>query len=147
MVAEIIKYYWPKLIDLHNYVPASSLTNKISNWDTLNRKVNFKLLITNFYKIILNKCYQKVLKKMKLPLSKETIEKLSMADPNTIFQFLKSLKLVIDELEHEKQLRLEKNQNCPLYIIINDEMIQVTGIINIQSFFHTLFRIEQHTIN
>ncbi|CAH1726503.1 unnamed protein product [Aphis gossypii] len=105
MVAEIIKYYWPKLIDLHNYVPASSLTNKISNWDTLNRKV---------------------LKKMKLPLSKETIEKLSMADPNTIFQFLKSLKLVVDELEYEKQLRLEKNQNCPLYIIINDEMIQVT---------------------
>jgi len=42
MVAEIIKYYWPKLIDLHNYVPASSFTNKISNWDTLNRKVNFK---------------------------------------------------------------------------------------------------------
>jgi len=129
MVAEIIKYYWPKLIDLHNYVPASSLTNKISNWDTLNRKVNFKLLITNFYKIIHDKCYQKVLKKIKLPLSKETIDKLSMADPNTIFQFLKSLKLVVDELEHEKQLRLEKNQNCPLYIIINDEMIQVTGII------------------
>ncbi|XP_026806195.1 sperm flagellar protein 1-like [Rhopalosiphum maidis] len=105
MVAEIIKYYWPKLIDLHNYVPASSFTNKISNWDTLNRKV---------------------LKKVKLPLSKETIEKLSMADPNTIFQFLKSLKVVIDELEHEKQLRLEKNQNCPLYIIVKDEMIQVT---------------------
>lgn len=42
MVAEIIKYYWPKLIDLHNYVPASSLTNKISNWNTLNRKVNIK---------------------------------------------------------------------------------------------------------
>lgn len=41
MVAEIIKYYWPKLIDLHNYVPASSLLNKISNWETLNRKVNF----------------------------------------------------------------------------------------------------------
>lgn len=39
MVAEIIKYYWPKLIDLHNYVPASSLLNKISNWETLNRKV------------------------------------------------------------------------------------------------------------
>ncbi|XP_001949398.1 uncharacterized protein LOC100165532 [Acyrthosiphon pisum] len=105
MVAEIIKFYWPKLIDLHNYVPASSLTNKISNWDTLNRKV---------------------LKKVKLPISKETIEKLSTADPNTIFQFLKSLKLVVDEFEHEKQLRLEKNQNCPLYIIVNDEMIQVT---------------------
>lgn len=77
------------------------------------------------------KCCQKVLKKVKLPLSKETIEKLSTADPNTIFQFLKSLKLIVDELEHEKQLRLEKNQNCPLYIIVNDDIIQVTGIISI----------------
>jgi len=41
MVAEIIKYYWPKIIDLHNYVPASSLSNKICNWETLNKKVNF----------------------------------------------------------------------------------------------------------
>lgn len=41
MVAEIVKYYWPKLIDLHNYVPANSLSNKITNWETLNRKVNF----------------------------------------------------------------------------------------------------------
>jgi len=131
MVAEIIKFYWPKLIDLHNYVPASSLTNKISNWDTLNRKVNFKSYKWPIsYKINLIKCCQKVLKKVKLPISKETIEKLSTADPNTIFQFLKSLKLVVDELEHEKQLRLEKNQNCPLYIIVNDEMIQVTGIIS-----------------
>lgn len=47
MVAEILKFYWPKLIDLHNYVPANSLSNKISNWETLNRKVNFnKLLYT-----------------------------------------------------------------------------------------------------
>lgn len=40
MVAEIMKCYWPKLIELHNYVPSSSLSNKISNWETLNRKVN-----------------------------------------------------------------------------------------------------------
>lgn len=39
MVAEIIKYYWPKIIDVHNYVPASSLAYKISNWELLNRKV------------------------------------------------------------------------------------------------------------
>lgn len=65
---------------------------------------------------------------MKLPLSKDTIEKLSTADTNTICQFLKSLKLVIDEFEHEKQLKLEKNQKFPAYIISNDNMIQVNGI-------------------
>lgn len=39
MVAEIIKHYWSKIIDFHNYVPSSSLSNKICNWDTLNKKV------------------------------------------------------------------------------------------------------------
>lgn len=70
----------------------------------------------------------KVLKKVKLPLSMATIEKLSATDTNTVCQFLKSLKLVVDELEHEKKLKLEKTQNCPIYIIAKDDMIQVQGI-------------------
>lgn len=58
MVAEIIKYYWPKLIDLHNYAPASSLLNKISNWETLNRKVNFNdFHIGRQFYIFYNKMY------------------------------------------------------------------------------------------
>lgn len=70
----------------------------------------------------------KVLKKVKLQLSKDTIQKLSTADTNTICQFLKSLKLVVDEFEHEKQLKLEKKQKFPAYIISNDYMIEVDGI-------------------
>lgn len=66
---------------------------------------------------------------MKLPLTKATIEKLSTADTNTICQFLKSLKHVVDEFEHEQQLKLELSQkNCPVYIIANDDMIEVSGI-------------------
>ncbi|KAL5239196.1 hypothetical protein ACI65C_006606 [Semiaphis heraclei] len=49
-----------------------------------------------------------------------------MADANTILQFLKSLKLVVDKFEHEKQFKLERNQNCALYVIDNDEIVQVT---------------------
>lgn len=70
---------------------------------------------------------EKVLKKVKLPLSMATIEKLSTADTNTIFQFLISLKLVVDELELEKKVKLEENQNFPIYIISNDDMVQVLG--------------------
>lgn len=77
------------------------------------------------YNII--KCHCKVLKKVKLPLSKTTIEKLSAADSNTICQFLKSLKYKVDEFEHKKQLKFENDQNCPVYIIVNDDMIQVSG--------------------
>ncbi|XP_050437445.1 sperm flagellar protein 1-like isoform X2 [Adelges cooleyi] len=105
MVAEIIKYYWPKTIELHNYIPASSLSNKISNWETLNRKV---------------------LKKLKLPLTKVTIKKLSMADMDAVCQFLKSLKCLVENDEHEKLIELEKSQTYPLYVIDNGEMVQVT---------------------
>ncbi|XP_050534855.1 sperm flagellar protein 1-like isoform X1 [Daktulosphaira vitifoliae] len=104
MVSEIIKYYWPKMIDLHNYMPANSLANKISNWETLNRKV---------------------LRKLKLTLSEETIKKLSASNMDTIHKFLKLLKNSVDKLEKEKRLILECSQKHPLYIIENEDMIQV----------------------
>ncbi|XP_077351481.1 sperm flagellar protein 1 isoform X1 [Festucalex cinctus] len=43
MVAEVVKHFFPKLIDLHNYTPASSTQQKLSNWNLLNRKVFSKL--------------------------------------------------------------------------------------------------------
>ncbi|XP_077991986.1 sperm flagellar protein 1-like [Glandiceps talaboti] len=43
MVAEIVKHYVPKIVELHNYTPANSLQQKMSNWGTLNRKVLSKL--------------------------------------------------------------------------------------------------------
>ncbi|XP_077469676.1 sperm flagellar protein 1 [Stigmatopora argus] len=43
MVAEVVKHFCPKIIDLHNYTPASSTQQKLSNWNLLNRKVFSKL--------------------------------------------------------------------------------------------------------
>ena len=45
LIAEIVQYYLPDLVDLHNYSSANSLDHKKSNWDTLNKKVlsNFGL--------------------------------------------------------------------------------------------------------
>jgi len=45
-VAELIGYYYPKLIDLHNYTPSNAINTKILNWQTLNRKVHPKLQLT-----------------------------------------------------------------------------------------------------
>lgn len=39
MVAELIKYYFPSWVDLHNYAPASSTQQKLVNWGLLNRKI------------------------------------------------------------------------------------------------------------
>ncbi|XP_051771916.1 sperm flagellar protein 1 isoform X1 [Ctenopharyngodon idella] len=43
MAAEVVKHFFPKLVELHNYTPAHSTQQKLSNWSTLNRKVFSKL--------------------------------------------------------------------------------------------------------
>ncbi|XP_071235845.1 sperm flagellar protein 1 isoform X4 [Salvelinus alpinus] len=43
MAAEVVKYFFPKLVELHNYTPANSIQQKLSNWGTLNRQVFSKL--------------------------------------------------------------------------------------------------------
>jgi hypothetical protein len=36
LVAEIIKHYISNLVEIHNYQPAHSKTQKLYNWNTLN---------------------------------------------------------------------------------------------------------------
>uniref|UniRef100_G3UIU7 CH-like domain-containing protein n=1 Tax=Loxodonta africana TaxID=9785 RepID=G3UIU7_LOXAF len=43
MMAKIVKYFHPQLVDLHNYVPTCNTDQKLSNWSTFNRKVFHKL--------------------------------------------------------------------------------------------------------
>lgn len=63
LLAEILKFELPKLVDLHNYPSANSLKIKMNNWETLN---------------------QKVLKKLQIDLKPEDIEKLARAETNYI---------------------------------------------------------------
>ncbi|CAD8143942.1 unnamed protein product [Paramecium octaurelia] len=39
LMAEIMHYFLPKLVDMHNYSQANSVKQKKYNWDTLNTKV------------------------------------------------------------------------------------------------------------
>uniref|UniRef100_A0A8C6Y133 Sperm flagellar protein 1 n=1 Tax=Naja naja TaxID=35670 RepID=A0A8C6Y133_NAJNA len=43
LVAEVVKFYFPKMVEMHNYAPANSTQQKLSNWGHLNRKVLSKL--------------------------------------------------------------------------------------------------------
>jgi hypothetical protein len=52
LMAEVLKYFYPKLVDLHNYQEANSINKKIDNWNTLNQKVFKKLNINLSKKII-----------------------------------------------------------------------------------------------
>ncbi|XP_074141602.1 sperm flagellar protein 1 isoform X3 [Sminthopsis crassicaudata] len=43
LAAEVVKFYFPKMVEMHNYVPANSVQQKVNNWIHLNRKVLHKL--------------------------------------------------------------------------------------------------------
>jgi hypothetical protein len=43
MMAELLKHYYPRYVDLHNYSPVSKRASKVDNWSTLNKKVLSKL--------------------------------------------------------------------------------------------------------
>ncbi|CAL8101808.1 unnamed protein product [Orchesella dallaii] len=51
-VAELVHFYMPRLIELHNYVNASSSAQKRINWSMLNRKVFVKLNLKLSEKVI-----------------------------------------------------------------------------------------------
>lgn len=42
-MAELLKRYYPKYVDVHNYVAGNSIAKKVDNWCTLNRKVLSKI--------------------------------------------------------------------------------------------------------
>ena len=46
LVAEVVHYFLPKIVDLHNYTPANALKQKQSNWGTLNRRMLCFLTLT-----------------------------------------------------------------------------------------------------
>ncbi|CAH6793284.1 LOC103691261 [Phodopus roborovskii] len=59
LVAEIVKYFHPRLVDLHSYIPACSTDQKLSNWSLLNRKVfrklHFCISETDIQKVVSNR--------------------------------------------------------------------------------------------
>ena len=75
LFAEMIKYHYPRLVDLHNYPSASSTKAKIINWETLNKKV---------------------LAKIGLKLGKNEIDDLIRSKPNAIENLLGRLYNIIN---------------------------------------------------
>lgn len=48
LVAEVVRHFVPRLVDMHNYVPAQSVAQKQSNWETVQAKLlkRLKMRIT-----------------------------------------------------------------------------------------------------
>ena len=76
LLAEIIKSYFPHMVDLHNYPSCSNTKHKESNWNVLNNKV---------------------LKKLHIKLTKNEIESIVKAEPMAIEKLLQRVYAVLQE--------------------------------------------------
>ena len=70
LMAEIVNYFLPNIVELHNYNLAHSLKNKKHNWNTLN---------------------QKVMKKLGFQVSQEDIDAMLESEPYAVERVLRQL--------------------------------------------------------
>ncbi|XP_060065548.1 sperm flagellar protein 1-like isoform X2 [Ylistrum balloti] len=84
LVAEMIKYFFPKFVELHNYNDANSSMNKKANWSLLNNKV--------------------LVKRFHFELADEVVSDLIQAKPFTIEKVLIELKSRIDNKLKEERM-------------------------------------------
>ncbi|KAG1708207.1 hypothetical protein DVH05_024890 [Phytophthora capsici] len=74
LAAEVVAFYFPKLVQMHNYSAANSIKQKQYNWSTLNRKV---------------------FKRLHISLSKEDIDDLVQCQSGAIERLLVKLQIKI----------------------------------------------------
>lgn len=90
LTAELVKYYFPKLVEMHNYVPANSCQQKISNWTILNRKV---------------------LSKINFSVPDDVIRRISQCSPGVVELVLIALRQKIED--RQKQMQSEQEPMSP----------------------------------
>ena len=82
MFAEVVKHYIPKLVDLHNYISAHSIAQKLYNWETLNRTTYNNTM-----------CIEKVFKKLGIQVRKTDVEQIVNGVPEIVERVLKLLQI------------------------------------------------------
>ncbi|XP_062349376.1 sperm flagellar protein 1 [Cinclus cinclus] len=82
LAAEVVKFFFPSLVELHSFVPTSSTAQKVANWGHLNRKV---------------------LSKLNLHVSEEMIQQLVQSRPGTAEQLLQLLREKIQERQRQRK--------------------------------------------
>lgn len=76
-VAEVVKHFFPKLVEMHNYTSANATSQKLINWDTLNKRV---------------------FRKMNFEVPPEEVRDITSAVPGAIERFLRALRTKIDQI-------------------------------------------------
>ncbi|NWV79246.1 SPEF1 protein, partial [Dasyornis broadbenti] len=82
LAAEVVKFFFPSLVELHSFVPTSSTAQKVANWGHLNRKV---------------------LSKLNFRVPEEMIQQLVRSRPGTAEQLLQLLREKIQEKQRHRK--------------------------------------------
>ncbi|XP_014116604.1 PREDICTED: sperm flagellar protein 1 [Pseudopodoces humilis] len=82
LAAEVVKFFFPSLVELHSFVPTSSTAQKVANWGHLNRKV---------------------LSKLNLRVPEEMIQQLVRSRPGMAEQLLQLLREKIQERQRQRK--------------------------------------------
>jgi hypothetical protein len=80
LVAEVVKHFMPGLVDLHNYTPAHSFVQKLTNWNTLN---------SNAYAV-------KVFRRIGFSVERADVETVIRCEPAAAERVLETLKANIE---------------------------------------------------
>ncbi|RNF24699.1 sperm flagellar protein 1 [Trypanosoma conorhini] len=81
-VAEVVKFFFPRLVDLHNYTPSMSMRQKRDNWDTLNSRV---------------------FRKLHFEVPPEEINDITAGVPGAIERFLRALRTKIAQIKARRE--------------------------------------------
>ncbi|XP_014822236.1 PREDICTED: sperm flagellar protein 1 isoform X2 [Calidris pugnax] len=84
LAAEVVKFFFPAMVQLHSYVPASSTPQKLANWGHLNRKV---------------------LSKLNFSVPEDVIQQVVQCQPGIVEQVLLLLRQKIDEKQKQNKER------------------------------------------
>lgn len=80
-IAEIVKFFFPRIVHLHNYTPSMSMSKKRENWRTLNAKV---------------------FRKLYFEVPPQEVEDITGAVPGAIERFLRALRIKISQIKQER---------------------------------------------
>ncbi|XP_031965299.1 sperm flagellar protein 1 [Corvus moneduloides] len=82
LAAEVVKFFFPSMVELHSFVPTSSTAQKVANWGHLNRKV---------------------LSKLNFRVPEEMIQQLVQSRPGMAEQLLQLLREKIQERQRQRK--------------------------------------------
>ncbi|XP_064304843.1 sperm flagellar protein 1 [Phalacrocorax carbo] len=112
LAAEVVKFFFPAMVQLHSYVPASSTPQKLANWGHLNRKV---------------------LSKLNFSIPNDVIRQVVQCRPGVVEQVLLLLRQKIEEKQKQSKVVPGPGQEPGVRAVLEEVSYLETGYSKVKS--------------